>query len=137
MLREKAINKTNPDKKYNIYDTLEDCVMEIEELKTELSTIVMTQTSTGAGGRDRWDTPDIKTPNTKRGRLRKDRYSALVMANMVARSMKRKDPPVEYKMIGDFAHNIITNVTQINNSPGYYGPEWFSSNIDGIIQCNR
>ena len=29
------------------YDTLEDCVMEIEELKDELSMIVMTQTATG------------------------------------------------------------------------------------------
>ena len=39
------------------YDTLEDCVMEIEELKDELAMIVMTQTSSG---RERWDTPEVK-----------------------------------------------------------------------------
>ena len=39
------------------YDTLEDSVMEIEELKDELSMIVMTQTP---AGRERWDTPEIE-----------------------------------------------------------------------------
>ena len=38
--------------KNRIYDTLEDCVMEIEELKDELSMIIMTQTTSG---RDKWD----------------------------------------------------------------------------------
>ena len=41
--------------------------MEIEELKDELATIVMTQTS--ISGRDKWDTPEIKMPNGKKGRL--------------------------------------------------------------------
>ena len=36
------------------YDTLEDCVMEIESLKDELTTIEHGQTSSG---RDKWDTP--------------------------------------------------------------------------------
>ena len=35
-----------------IYDNLTECVLEIEELKNELTTIVMSQTSTGAGARD-------------------------------------------------------------------------------------
>ena len=45
----------------------------------------MTQTSTGARARDRWDTPEVKLQNGKKGRLRKDRYSSLVIANMLAR----------------------------------------------------
>ena len=53
------------------YDTLEDCIMEIEELKDELSMIVMTQTS---AGRERWDTPEVKLAAGKKSRRRKDRY---------------------------------------------------------------
>jgi flagellin-specific chaperone FliS len=51
-----------------IYDTLSECILEIEELKNELTTIVMTQTSTGPNARDRWDTPEVKLPNGKKGR---------------------------------------------------------------------
>ena len=50
-----SIGLSEDDKIAKKYDTLEDCVMEIEELKDELSMIVMTQTSTG---REKWDTPE-------------------------------------------------------------------------------
>jgi hypothetical protein len=62
-----------------LYDTLQACVLEIEELKDELCQIEHTRTATG---RDRWDTPEVKLHGSKKGRLRKDRYSALLMANM-------------------------------------------------------
>ena len=42
---------------------LRNCVMEIEELKDELSMIIMTQTTTG---RERWDTPEVKVAAGKR-----------------------------------------------------------------------
>ena len=58
----------------NIYDSESECILEIEELKNELTTIVMTQTSNGPNARDRWDTPEVKLPNGKKGKLRKDRY---------------------------------------------------------------
>jgi len=135
-IRKKAFEKEHPDRVFNVYDTLEDCVMELEELKTELSTIVMTQTGTGVGSRDRWDTPEIKLPNGKKGKLRKDRYSALVMANMVARQFKRADPPPEYNMIGDFASNIVTSA-QPNDSVLYYGPDWFVEGMNNIFGFNR
>ncbi len=61
---------------------------EIEEMKNELCIIVVTQTPTS--GRERWDTPEIKLVNGKKGYLRKDRYSALLMANMTARTLQRK-----------------------------------------------
>ena len=51
----------------------------------------MTQTSTGPNARDRWDTPEVKLPGGKKGRLRKDRYSSLVIANMLARQLNRQD----------------------------------------------
>ncbi|MBY0525589.1 MAG: terminase family protein [Gemmataceae bacterium] len=101
-----------------LYDTLEDCVMEIEQLKDELATIIHTQTVTG---RDRWDTPQIKGAGGKTGRLRKDRYSALVMANMTARTMQRSVKPAEVQVIGGFAH------TRLGRKGGalYTGPDWF------------
>ena len=66
-----------------LYDTLEDCIADIEELKNELSTIAISETKTG---RESFDTPETKGANSKKGRLKKDRYSALLMANWVARS---------------------------------------------------
>lgn len=66
-----------------LYDTLDDCVSNIEELKNELSTITISETKTG---KESFDTPETKGANAKKGRLRKDRYSALLMANWVARS---------------------------------------------------
>jgi len=79
-------------------DSLENLIYEIEELKDELCTIVHTKTS--ISGRDRWDTPEIKTVDGKKGRTRKDRYSALLMANMVARQINRADAPLSFNMIG-------------------------------------
>ena len=73
-----------------LYDNLSECILEIEDLKNELTTVVMSQTSTGAGARDRWDTPEVKMQNGKKGRLRKDRYSSLVIANMLARQTRQK-----------------------------------------------
>jgi hypothetical protein len=106
-----------------IYDSTSECILEIEELKNELTTIVMTQTSTGSGGRDRWDTPDLKLPNGKKGKLRKDRYSSLVIANMLARQLTRNLSPINYEIIG-------TNASEAVNQKGqmYKGPSWF---VDG------
>jgi hypothetical protein len=82
--------KENPGVKARAYDTFEDCCLEIEELKDELTSIVVTRTGTGPNSRDRWDTPETKTQQGKKGRLRKDRYSALVIANMIARQKRVK-----------------------------------------------
>ena len=111
-----------------VYDSLSECILEIEELKNELTTIVMTQTSTGPNARDRWDTPEVKLPNGKKGRLRKDRYSALLIANMIARQMSRSLKGFEYDVIGG-------NASQVPNQGGnmYKGPEWFTSSANDDI----
>jgi hypothetical protein len=108
-----------------IYDSLSECILEIEELKNELTTIVMTQTSSGSGGRDRWDTPEVKLQNGKKGRLRKDRYSALVIANMLARQMNRTLQSTQYDIIGDNAKNVVKQQGAM-----YRGPEWFTSSAN-------
>lgn len=108
-----------------LYDTVSECILEIEELKNELTTIVMTQTSTGSGGRDRWDTPEVKLPNGKKGRLRKDRYSALVIANMLARQMTRTLQPISYDIIGGNTKDVVKQQGNM-----YKGPEWFTSSAN-------
>jgi hypothetical protein len=104
-----------------LYDSLSECIVEIEELKNELTTIVMTQTSQGSGARDRWDTPETKTQHGKKGKLRKDRYSALIIANMIARQISNKLSPAQYDLIGGDTKNIMANNDQM-----YRGPSWFT-----------
>jgi len=109
------------------YDTLEDCVMEIEDLKDELSMIVMTQTSTG---RERWDTPEVKVAAGKKSRLRKDRYSSLLMANMSARCMSFERGVSSFETIGGFAK--IDNDSRLNNDKLYHGPSWFTEKVQDV-----
>ena len=103
----------------NLYDTLSECILEIEELKNELTTIVMTQTSTG---------PEVKMPNGKKGRLRKDRYISLIIANMLARQMRHTLRPIEYDIIGDNRRDIVNCTGDL-----YRGPEWFTSGANDDI----
>jgi hypothetical protein len=112
----------------NLYDCESQCILEIEELKNELTTIVMTQTSTGPNARDRWDTPEVKLPNGKKGKLRKDRYSALLIANMLARQINRTLEPINYDVIGD-------NLRTMNKKDGqmYKGPNWFTDGANANI----
>ncbi len=86
-IRQAKYENENPGADIKIYNTVEDCALEMEELKNELTSIIHSRTGTGVNMRDRWDTPETKTPGGKKGRFRKDRYSALLMANMVARQM--------------------------------------------------
>lgn len=79
----------------SIYDTLEDVFLEIEELKKELISIEMTQTPSGV---ERWDTPDLVTKGKSK---KKDRYSALVLANKGARDTIYKiTPPKRFSQPG-------------------------------------
>ena len=109
------------------YDTLEDCVMEIEELKDELSMIVMTQTATG---RERWDTPEVKVAAGRKSRLRKDRYSSLLMANMSARNFITQKGVSEFNTIGGFAQRDSSS--KFENEQLYHGPSWFAEKMQDV-----
>lgn len=129
--------KTLPDGSViPMYDTLEDAVMEIEELKDELATIIMTQTP---NGRDRWDTPEVKLPGNKKGRLRKDRYSALLMANMAARTLARTPPSPAYRVAGGWAKDIAEDHRQRPRTGQLYhnAPEWAQMNAGGFGRVVR
>ncbi len=115
--------------KGRMYDTLEECVMDIEELKDELSMIQMTQT---ASGRDRWDTPEVIVAAGKKSKMRKDRYSSLIMANMAARRIARAPTPEQYQFFGGFASTLPTDSKQKNKGNMYSGPNWFTDNMKDI-----
>lgn len=103
-----------------IYDTLEDCTIDIEELKDELAMIVVTQTPTG---RERFDTPDSLAGTGKKGRVRKDRYSALVMANMSARTGIITSVFSGYAESGGFARRMKPE--DLDDPRLYDAPDWF------------
>jgi hypothetical protein len=105
-------------------DTLEDCVLEIEELKKELITI---EHSTSLNGRDRWDTPEIVEAGAKKSHMRKDRYSALLMADSLARRVGNvKAISHQYVPAGGF----IDYEHKKNVSGSLYtGPAWWCDQI--------
>ena len=98
--------------------------MEIEELKDELSMIIMSQTTSG---RDKWDTPEVKLPGGRKDRLRKDRYSSLIMANMSARKIRRTPTPQEYNAVGGWAGKTVSE-----NGDGFIGPAWFTEGMKDV-----
>ena len=113
--------------KNRMFDTLEECVMDIEELKDELSMIQMTQTN---AGRDRWDTPEVIVGTGRKSKTRKDRYSALLMANMSARVLHRTPEQADYQFYGGFATGGHAH-TKEDEKP-YTGPSWFSDNMKDV-----
>jgi intein/homing endonuclease len=114
------------DKKKDDDFLLDDCYKEIEELKNELTSIVHTTTATG---RDHWDTPEFKSANNKKGRMIKDRYSALLMANAAARRFNLVITAPTYHAVGGYVGQKLKD----NNTSLYTGPEWYTSQIN---QCN-
>jgi hypothetical protein len=110
-----------------MFDTLEECVMEIEELKDELAMIQMTQTP---AGRDKWDTPEIIVAAGKKSKMRKDRYSALLMANMAARTINRTPTQAEYQFYGGFA--TIRDSKDKNEDMYTSGPSWFTDGMSNV-----
>lgn len=120
-----SISEIEDNLKGRTYDTLEQCIMEIEDLKDELSMIQISQTATG---RDKWDTPETVVGTGKKGKLRKDRYSALLMANMAARTLSRLPEATIYNFYGGFA--TIEKTDKTGNM--YTGPNWFTDSIQDI-----
>lgn len=119
-----GIKKSGKGTTMDFIDSYEDCIMEIEELKNEMATITVTVVGTGVSARERWDVPEVKMPGGKKGRMRKDRYSSLLMANMIARTMIRAELPIQYTVIGGFAKDLAYSKKK-NSGQLYIGPDWF------------
>jgi len=103
-------------------DTYEENVFNIEELKNELCTIQMSETSTG---KERFDTPQVVSPGAvegrkKKGRLRKDRYTSLLLAHkFVYDSDIAPTNDIDYDNV---AGNIEKRSKPGKDEPMYRGP---------------
>ena len=104
-----------------IFDTFEDNVFNIEELKNELCTIHMSETATG---KERFDTPQVVQPGavegrTRKGRLRKDRYTALLLVHKhVYDTEVTPTNDIDYE---DVPGNIVKRSNAPKDEPMYRG----------------
>ena len=64
----------------------------------------------------------------KKGKQRKDRYSALIMANMAARTLARLPEATMYNFYGGFA----TMEKSEKQGDMYSGPNWFTDSMKDI-----
>jgi len=110
------------------FDTLEQCVMEIEDLKDELTMIQITQTP---AGRDKWDTPETIIGTGKKGKLRKDRYSALIMANMAARIIMKTPSAAVHNFYGGFA-TAQQDSKDKKTGKLFNAPAWFEDHMRNV-----
>lgn len=123
--RQAELEIKNPGMEIRIYNTIEDCVLEIEELKDELTSIIHTRVGTGVNMRDRWDTPEVKGKTGKKGRLRKDRYSALLMANITAKRMQTTRTVIQSGAMG----GVLMDAKGTNANYCDYAPDSYKSQM--------
>ena len=102
-------------------DGLEQCMHEIEALKDELTTIVVSRTS---NGRRRWDVPAARQGGRK-GYLRKDRYSALLMANAGARALMRAEEAANLSWFD----NAMSRSSWEDDELYVQAPGWFKEQV--------
>ena len=120
------------------FDTYEDVVMEIEELKNEITTIIVAPSS--SLGKETFDTPQVKIAGARRGRLRKDRFSALLYANYYARNKDKADAlKINYTPVGGTRETISKASSKIDAGM-YSGPGLLRlqmGNVKGIMPVAR
>lgn len=104
------------------YDTFENVLTEIEELKNELCSIMLGQTPTG---KDKWDTISV-VHDGKKVKLHKDRYSALLMANAVARKIALSANYENQTMQGTYSKEIPKRT--------YSGASWLTDQLDALYE---
>ena len=109
-----------------LFDSIEDCAEEIETLKDELTNIVYSKT---ASGRERWDVPEVMTDKNKKVQGKKDRYSALLIANALAREARvRISEEIHYEVTGGLAKEMSVKSNRRKPTPEvwemYSGPYW-------------
>lgn len=127
------------------FDTYEDNVANIEELKNELCQIQMSETATG---KEHFDTPSVIEPGMaeqkkKTRRLRKDRYTSLLLAHrFVYDNDTAPEVGIDYE---DVAGNVQA-VKDVDPAEGMYrGPgvgqmrnaEWARMDCTGAVKAGE
>jgi len=110
--------------------TLNNVIFNIQELKQELITIIVSETATG---REHFDTPEIKTGTGRKGRMKKDRYSALLMANSCARNMAMNQfTPYNFNYGGGFATGGWPQRDKPDPKTLFQGPSWITQQLSDL-----
>ena len=89
----------------------------------------MIQISQTSNGRDRWDTPEVVIGTGRKKKLRKDRYSALLMANMAARVLDRSPTVAQPSFYGGFATGGHSSK---KDEKMYTAPSWFEDGMKNV-----
>ena len=108
----------------HLNESTADISTQIEELKYELT--ILEHTVTPGGNRERWDTPEVKDEHDKKGRLRNDRASALILANMAARRIRLAYPEIDY-------FSEFTNKPRKQDGAWKTAPGWFKDKYGGGV----
>lgn len=127
-----SFEKENPEKTLMIPDTMEDLFMEIEDLKDELCSIVIAVAGTGVAGRLQWKVPEVQLEGNKKGRGRKDRYSALLIANSIARKIYKAPPQEQNFYTTGMLAKVIDKPVKTNRL--YSGPGWYCDQASKIYK---
>jgi hypothetical protein len=61
--------------------------------------------------------------------MRKDRYSALLMANMAGRNINLEEKQVSYQGYGGFAK--VSNANKFEGAT-FTGPNWFTNQMNNL-----
>lgn len=111
------------------YESLEDCILDIEELKSELTTIIHTQTESG---KDKWSTPEIKLEGGKKGRMVKDRYTALLIANMIGRQLQLAPAKPDWSNTGAGIAQEMHVRDRGGRQKMYSGNDWYNTFMENL-----
>lgn len=114
----------NDEANSRFLDRLDNNVYEIDELKHELSTIIHSATP---NGRERWDTPEVKLAGKQKGRMRKDRYSSLFLANMAARTIQNT-----VRITHEFAMGGYASSSKVENGDTYTGSSLLVEQLNAL-----
>lgn len=113
-----------------LFDALEDCLLEVEELKKELVNIVVIQKPT----HEKFDMPEQRTHDGQKSNMKKDRYSALLIANSIARVVARASAPPDYQVCGGVIGQIHRKTNPTDKL--YDAPCWWNVEA-GILKGVR
>lgn len=100
-------------------DTMDNLLQEIEELKNELTCIMHMKNPSGG---DKFTVPEMKSAEGKKLKVRKDRASALIMANSMARVIQRDTHTLEYESNGGFSQPSKSEGMLFSNN-AYFGKQ--------------
>lgn len=113
-----------------LFDSMENIVDEIEQLKDELTSVIAVKSSDSIGSRLVWKVPDVRVDGKTKTVGKKDRYSALLMANWMGRRLMDAPKQADYNYDGGLITQFSGNT---HTSEPMYSSNLFTESVtDGF-----